>query len=230
MYNSITTRAAVRSLLGRAPGPGFVATPGGDRLGPALDPDTVLARAYQPGPLRILFMGNLIPRKGLATLIRALRQLPPGAAQLRVIGSQSVDPDYAARVHLLAQRLQVDAAITWLGSLSDEAIQSEMASAHVLAVPSQYEGFGIVYLEGMRFGLPAVGGSQGGASEIIRSGDSGWLVHWQDFQELGFRLREWVEDRDKLARMSLEALRRGLEFPTWQESMRQAEVFLTGLK
>ena len=47
---------------------------------------------------------------------------------------------------------------------------------HLLAVPSSYEGFGIVYLEGMHFGLPAIAGTDGAAKEIITHGQNGFLV------------------------------------------------------
>ena len=43
-------------------------------------------------------------------------------------------------------------------------------------MPSSYEGFGIVYLEGMAFGLPALATTAGGAAEIITSGQDGFLV------------------------------------------------------
>lgn len=41
-------------------------------------------------------------------------------------------------------------------------------NAHTLIVPSSYEGFGIVYLEGMSFGLPAIGTTAGAASELVQ--------------------------------------------------------------
>ena len=44
-----------------------------------------------------------------------------------------------------------------------------------MVVPSSYEGYGIVYREGMAFGLPAIGTTSGGASEIITDGENGYL-------------------------------------------------------
>ena len=49
-------------------------------------------------------------------------------------------------------------------------LAARCAASHLLTVPSSYEGFGIVYLEGMQFGLPAIAGSDGAAKEIITHG------------------------------------------------------------
>ena len=62
------------------------------------------------------------------------------------------------------------------GPLDNEELIAKYKSAHVLVVPSSYEGFGIVYLEGMAFGLPAIGTTAGAASEIISDGETGFLI------------------------------------------------------
>ncbi len=84
VFNSQATRRAVERLTGSAK-PSVLASPGGDRLGPGPSEDAVRARALQPGPLRILFVGSLTPRKGLHVLLEALAALPAGAWSLEVI-------------------------------------------------------------------------------------------------------------------------------------------------
>ena len=66
VFNSQTTQVAVEQLVG-SNHPSVVAYPGGDHLPPALTPQQIKARTQQPGPLRILFVGNLTPVKGLQT-------------------------------------------------------------------------------------------------------------------------------------------------------------------
>ena len=78
-------------------------------------------------------------------------------------------------------RRQIEAAgltarVSLLGTASDQDLAARCAASHVLAVPSSYEGFGIVYLEGMQFGLPAIAGTDGAAQEIITHGENGFLV------------------------------------------------------
>ncbi|NIS63150.1 MAG: glycosyltransferase, partial [Proteobacteria bacterium] len=62
------------------------------------------------------------------------------------------------------------------GPLPDGELASRLAQSHVLAVPSSYEGFGIVYIEAMGFGLPIVASSVGAVPELITPGREGFLI------------------------------------------------------
>ena len=71
---------------------------------------------------------------------------------------------------LQAIRRQIEDAglaprVSLLGALPARELAARCAASHLLAVPSSYEGFGIVYLEGMQFGLPAIAGTAGAAKE-----------------------------------------------------------------
>ncbi len=95
IFNSATTRRTVESLRG-APARAIVAPPGGDRLGPGPSEEEIARRCTETGPLRILFVGNVIPRKGLHTLVPALDMLPADRWRLSIAGSRDVDPVYTA--------------------------------------------------------------------------------------------------------------------------------------
>ena len=100
IFNSHTTRAAVAALSPVAR-PGVVAYPAADHIS-APGADAVLAQRrsviQEPGPLRIVFVGNIIPRKGLHILLNALRNVPAGSWQLDVIGNLALDPTYASMI------------------------------------------------------------------------------------------------------------------------------------
>ena len=93
-------------------------------------------------------------------------------------------------------------------------------------MPSSYEGFGIVYLEGMHFGLPAIAGTDGAAPEIITHGENGFLVPPGDAAALARSLSLLMEDRELLKRMSLTAHRRAAGQPTWNDSAARARAFI----
>jgi glycosyltransferase involved in cell wall biosynthesis len=223
IFNSRTTQGAVQALLAGSR-PALVAYPAGDRLAPEISEAEISARARQPGPLRVLFLGNLIERKGLHTLIQACGLLPPGAWRLDIVGRQDVDLDYTRRVQQLSTGLEE--AITFHGSLPDERLASLLRRSDVLAVPSSYEGFGIVYLEGMGFGLPAIGATAGAAGELITHNQDGLLVPPEDPPALARALQALAADRSRLAALSLAARRRYLAHPTWEQTSASIREFL----
>lgn len=225
--NSQTTRAEVQSLVG-AGRPVVVAPPGGDHLPGKSAAAQVAARALAPGPLKIIVVANLIPRKGIHTLISALASLPHHQWQLTVAGSLDPDSRYAASLRRQAEQEQVSAGITWLGSVSDQELAVLLPQHHLLAVPSFYEGFGIVYLEAMRFGLPVIAGDAGGVREIVHHGVDGFLTPPGDPVVLSRHLASLIEDRDLLRRLSLAALTGAASHPTWEASAARVREFLGG--
>ena len=235
IFNSRTTRQAVVDCLENQ-GPlshGVVAYPAGDRFAPHLNDQEIVDRAGAPGPLRLLFLGNIIPRKGLHTLLGALNRLPDarsaGSWTLKVIGSPEVDRAYTSRIQRLVARYRFGENVQFLGVLNDRLLADQLSNSHVLAVPSSYEGFGIVYLEGMSFGLPAIASSAGAAGEIITSGKDGFIIPPGDEITLAHHLQELIRDRQRLQKMSLAARQRYRAQPTWEVSMSRARRFLLSL-
>lgn len=227
--SSNTTRAEVASLLGRDSVPGIVATPGGDRFAPAVSPGDIAARARTPGPLRIVYVGSVVPRKGLDVLLEGVARLPRRAWTLTVVGDRTTRPDYTAHVAALVRQHELSHAVSFRGQLSDRALAATLTASHVLAVPSRYEGFGIVYLEAMGFGLPAIGTTAGGAAEIIQDGTSGFLVPPDSPRAIAAVLEELCSDREHLAEMAAAARARYESFPGWTETMRRPRDYLETL-
>jgi glycosyltransferase involved in cell wall biosynthesis len=224
IFNSRTTRDVVHALTGDEK-PNVIGYPPTDRFGTGLPPDLIRARAADSPPLRVLFVGSLIPRKGLHTLLQAVNQAGSQELSLDIVGSLTADPDYAARMRAIAASLQI-ASVTFQGPLDHGDLIDHLRKAHVLAVPSSYEGYGIAYLEGMAFGLPAVGTTAGAAGEIITDGLDGFLIRPDDAQGLGARLSALAHDRALLEQMSFNALERYRRQPAWPETAARIRQFL----
>ncbi|MGB8647837.1 MAG: glycosyltransferase family 4 protein [Anaerolineae bacterium] len=225
ILNSETTRRAVAHLLGRPDlSRCVVAYPAGDRFQPDLSVERIRERAGMPGPLRLIFVGNLIPRKGLHVLLDALTRLPSGSWQLTVVGGTHIDPRYTRSIHAQIAHRKLEVRLT--GVLRDAELAQELAASHVMVVPSSYEGFGIVYLEGMSFGLPSIATTAGAAHEIIADGENGYLVPPDDPAALAARLDLLQRDRARLVLMSESARRRFLAAPRWEESMARIRTYL----
>ena len=226
IFNSQTTQATVQQLVGKTQ-PFVVAYPAGNRFSSTITQTAIISRAQQPGPLRLLFVGNLIARKGLHSLIVALRQLPPSLWQLDVIGNMAVSPAYTRFIQQQIAPTQLP--IRLHGVLSDEALAQQAQQSHLLVVPSTYEGFGIVYLEGMGFGLPAIGTTTGAAHELITHGHNGFLVLPGETAVLGQHIQQLSQDRQLLIQMSLAAYQRYTQHPTWRDSTSRMRHFLQNI-
>jgi glycosyltransferase involved in cell wall biosynthesis len=224
IFNSQTTREVVNMLI-KDRKPYIVAYPPTDRFGQGLNESEIEARAKEQGPLRILFLGNVIHRKGLHTLLEAL-SFEQFAFSLDVVGALDSEPEYAQELRTRSEVSGLQSHVFFQGPLDNENLIDQLKSAHVLVVPSSYEGFGIVYLEGMAFGLPAIGTTAGGATEIISNGETGYLIPPDGAVTLAERLSMLARDRELLARLSLNALHRYNHQPSWGETAGQIREFL----
>ncbi len=229
VFNSETTRETVESLL-RKKTRNVVATPGGDRFPRSMTAAEVAARAAGSEELRILFVGNLIPRKGLHSLLQALRSLEGRSFRLDVVGREEADRRYAASIRREVVKLGLSGRVHFHGSLAGAELEERFRTAHVLVVPSSYEGFGIVYLEAMGFGLPVIASAWGASDEIVRHESTGFLVPPGDSWSLARRIESFLEDRELLARMSVAAYEAFEDHPGWEASMQRTERFLVDLQ
>jgi glycosyltransferase involved in cell wall biosynthesis len=227
IFISQATKAAVENLAG-GDRPAVLAQPGGDNVPGDASWEEVLKRAVAPGSFRIIFVGNLIPRKGLHTLLQALASLPGKDWLLTVVGNPEFDPPYARSIRRQIDILGLADRVTLLGTLVGEELGRHLQQSHLLAVPSSYEGFGIVYLEARRFGLPVIAGDAGGPKEIVRHGVDGFLAPPGDAAALARCLKALLENRDLLVQMSLAALAAAASQPTWESSAAKVRQFLRG--
>lgn len=225
VFNSVTTRATVEALVGSSK-PSVVVFPGSDGVRPEVTRASLERRAVEDGPLRVLFVGSIIPRKELHTLIAALARVPRHSWLLHVVGSFQTDRTYASKVLSEIERLGLRDSVQLLGPLTGQELANCYSDSHLLAVPSSYEGFGIVYLEAMGFGLPALASSTGAAHEIITHGQDGFLVRPGDVAAIASHLEELIRDRRKLVQMGIAALDRHAAHPTWSEAAATIHGFL----
>jgi glycosyltransferase involved in cell wall biosynthesis len=225
IFNSQTTRSSVEELVGPALR-AIVAYPGRSQMQFDLTPAQIARRARQPGPLRLLFVGNLIPRKGLHVLLQGLSTLRKDGWHLEVVGSLEMEPAYVRRIRHQMESMGLADQVTLSGFLPDTELATRLAGSHLLTVPSSYEGFGTVYLEGMGAGLPAIASTAGAAHEIIDHGHNGFLVPPAAPAPLAQHVGALIEDRERLIQMSLAAIERFGSFPTWSQSSERIFQFL----
>jgi glycosyltransferase involved in cell wall biosynthesis len=218
------TRDRAERVVG-ASVPGVVVHPGCDHVTPRRREPRA-----QDGPLRVVSVSNVVPRKGAHVLIEALARLPSRHWRLTVVGSLTMDPAYVGRVRRVVGEAGVGASVRLVGAVANEDVPRYLADADVLVVPSSYEGLAIAYVEAMRCGLPVIATTAGGANEVVEHGREGWLVDPGDVAALTGHLELLLRDPDLLRRMSVAARRRGERHPSWSQSLELARDFLCSVR
>lgn len=139
----------------------------------------------------ILFVGRLVPQKGADVLIRALAALLPRCpdARLVIVG----EGESRLLLKRLVRSLGLGPAVTFAGWATGQALVAAFQRAAVVVVPSRYEPFGIVALEGMACGRPVVATSAGGLPEFVDEG-VGALVPVDDHLALARVLARLLND------------------------------------
>ena len=155
----------------------------------------------------------------LAAFSRILARHP--RAVYRIVGKGSDKP----RLQALAASLGLGDRVIFEEDLTDLELAERYRRCSVFVLPSGQEGFGIVFLEAMRFGRPCVGGRAGGVPEAVEDGRTGMLVDFLDHAGLDGALDRLLGDADLRRRMGEAGKSRvalHFTFERFRERLRQA--------
>lgn len=123
----------------------------------------------------------------------------------------------------LAQRLDILQHVAFLGSVDHPSVASLLRSSDLFLLPSskvQGEGFGIAFLEAGACGVPAIGGNTGGIPEVIKDGETGFLVNPEDPEEISQRIELLMDHEELRKTMGIKA-RSWAQTHTWESSVRR---------
>lgn len=141
-----------------------------------IDPGAFPYRAERrPATSRLLFVGQVLPHKGVHTLVEALSLLPPtdGGAPVTLTIAGDADNPYGRDLRQRVRDLGLEEQVIFRGSVARAEIVGLYHDHDVLVFPSVWnEPFGITILEGMACGLPVVATGTGGSGEIVRDGEN----------------------------------------------------------
>lgn len=176
------------------------------------DVETFLA-AGDPRPPHgtptVLYAGVLVRGKGVHHLLDAWAEVRRGTPDARLlIAGSAKDPDYARVLREQATRLGVATSVEFLGALPQADLARRIAQADVLVLPTLSEALGLVLLEAMACGTPVVASRVGGTPEIVRDGETGFLVPPGDDRAITARVAWLLSHRSEAAEMG----RRGKAF------------------
>ena len=137
----------------------------------------------------LLFVGRLVPEKGIDSLISAASHLCDIDVKIVVVGDGP-----------LRSSLEASAPdnVAFVGALTREDVSAILSQSNIVCLPSRSEGFATVLLEASAWGVPACVTRVGGASEIILDNEYGWLLDSADTGVLVRTLRLALSDKDVL--------------------------------
>ena len=161
------------------------------------------AEPRRPGLRRVLAVGRLVARKGVADVIGALADTPD--TELVVVGgpdAAGLDGDAeACRLRALADDAGVGDRVHLRGRLGREELPAVLRSADAVACVPWYEPFGLVAIEAMACGVPVVAAAVGGLCDTVVDGVTGLHVPPRDPCAVAAALRRVLDDADLARRL-----------------------------
>jgi starch synthase len=181
------------------------------------------AKEHRP---TIVFAGRLARNKGVFELLEAaaamVGQFPDLQLRLLGRGESKVVEELQAKACSLGCASLLDLA----GYIPREQLPEQLSRAHVFAAPSVYEGGpGFVYLEAMACGLPVIACAGSGAAEVVREGETGFLVPPDDVGALVAKLRLLLGDSQQRERLGTQARKSVLAEADSRSCLRKLEAF-----
>ncbi|GAB3417786.1 glycosyltransferase [Niabella aquatica] len=182
----------------------------------------------------LLQLGRMVPRKGVANVIRALSILRKKELPVRLVvvgGDQDVpgqtNPELA-RLQQLCEDLGVSDCVLFAGKKTQNELKYYYSAADIFITTPWYEPFGITPLEAMACQTPVIGARVGGITYSIKDGETGMLVPPKDPVALATAVSDLYTRQGDLSRMGRNGLIRVQTLFTWQEIGRKiAAVYNT---
>jgi glycosyltransferase involved in cell wall biosynthesis len=144
------------------------------------------------------FVGQIVPRKGVTTLLRAMRSVIDRRPDVWLVVVGCAPPDdgtYEAECRSLAGQLGISANVHFVGYRRD--VPAWMRTFDVFALPTRSEPFGKVVIEAMAAGAPVVASRVGGIPEIVTRPELGTLIDPDDDNALARAILEFLENRPR---------------------------------
>lgn len=150
-----------------------------------IDPPPSSNSNQNASELKVLTVGRLSKddrAKGIDTLIQAVGKASFDGTRIHLtIVGEGGDLPYLRN---LVRQFRLELQVRFAGAVPESRLRQLYQECDLFALPSRKEGFGIVFLEAMRFGKPIIGGNSGGIPEVIDPGQDGILVETGDADAL----------------------------------------------
>lgn len=135
--------------------------------------------------------------KGYDQVIQAVYELRNTHPAIKYLLVGKYDATEKARLDAIIKRLGLQNQVVFSGFIADEELAAHYALADVYIMPSQKEGFGIVFIEAMFYGKPVIAGNKDGSADALKNGNLGLLVDPDNQQQITHALVEVLSNTEK---------------------------------
>lgn len=158
-----------------------------------------------PWGWRLLYLGRVVPQKGVDTVIQALSSLPPQAT-LQIVGEG--DQGYRDELARLVARSGLDDRVRFSGPCRRDELAAAYRQADVTVFPVRWaEPYGLVPLESMALGRPVVATGKGGSGDYLRDELNALLFPAEDHRALAAAIKRLAGDEGLRERLRAEGRR-----------------------
>ncbi len=198
-----------------------------ERITVALPGTRRMPRAQLPreGPVRILAVGAVTPRKAYDLLVRALVELRDLDWHLTIVGDRTRGSDAVAELDRLINELTLVQQIRCTGAVSSEELDVLHQDADLFVQTSRFEGYGMALADALAYGLPVIATRTGAAPRIVTP-QAGVLIDPGDSAALMGALRLLIGDAELRERYAIAARAAAEKLPTWDDTARVFEQVL----
>ncbi len=170
----------------------------------------------------ILQLGRMVPRKGVDNVIRAVAKLKDSNQNFKlvVVGGEFSPPhidqcEEIVRLKTIAATCGIEDKVLFTGRKDRSVLKYYYAASDVFISTPWYEPFGITPVESMACGIPVIGSNVGGIKYSIAEGQTGFLVHPKDPDELAYKINFLLSEEKLYQMMQKNALKRVNKMFTW---------------
>jgi glycosyltransferase involved in cell wall biosynthesis len=175
------------------------------------------------GKIKILFLGQMVQRKGLSYLLESIKQMDTSQVSLTIVGRGRMDED-------LLNRYKSFVDFTILTNLNHQKLVECFHNHDVMVLPSLVEGFGHVILEAMSSGIPVICTENTAGPDVFLTGDEGFVVPIRDSDAISSSIEAMLIDKKKNEYMGRSAAKTARNF-TWNQHIDSIQKFyIKGLK
>jgi glycosyltransferase involved in cell wall biosynthesis len=158
---------------------------------------------------RVLFVGSLQERKGVATLLRAIGKVKETIPTVELSAIGGGGGECVQQLKGLVTELGISSRVTFLGQQTAEEIARHHRESQIFALPSDNENSPNTLAEAMVSGMPVIATNVGGIPSMVTDGETGLLVEVRNPQQLAEKITYLLQHPEERKRLGQNAQRIG---------------------